>query len=120
MAERSGRETTRDRVPRRDERGDERPRGDDRWRDGLRGPEAARRAREQLAELTGRETVSVSGLRRTDDGWEVTVEVVELERVPPTTNVMGSYEVELDPNGDLVGYELVERYHRGQVGGSDR
>ena len=86
----------------------------------LSGPEAARLAKEQLAEITGLEAASVSGLSRTDDGWRVVVELVELERVPPTTNVMGRYEVELDRDGELVGYEQVERYHRGQVvGGED-
>ena len=43
------------------------------------------------------------------------VEVVELERIPPTMNVIGSYDVELDAEGTLVGYERVRRYHRGQV-----
>jgi hypothetical protein len=84
-------------------------------RNGLRGVDAARRARQQLEELTGNEAVSVSALSKTDDGWTVRVEIVEVEKVPPTTNVMGSYEVNLDDEGDLVGYELVHRYYRGRV-----
>jgi|SRR5207248_6553525 len=85
----------------------------------LGGPVAARLAKQQLEEITGHEAVSVSGLSRTEDGWRVVVELVELERVPPTTNVMGRYEVELDRDGELVGYEQVERYHRGQVSGGE-
>ena len=79
------------------------------------GGDAVRLGREQLEDLTGRPTESVSALRRTDDGWEMRVEVVELERIPPTMNVIGSYDVELDAEGTLVGYERVRRYHRGQV-----
>jgi Gas vesicle synthesis protein GvpO len=81
----------------------------------LRGADAVRLAREQISDLTGHPTESVSALRRGDDGWEMRVEVVELERIPPTMNVMGSYDVELDDQGILVAYERVRRYHRGQV-----
>jgi len=87
---------------------------------GLPGLDAARMAKEQLQELTGHPADSVSAMTRSDDGWLVRVELVELERVPPTTNVMGSYEVELDGNGELMGYELIRRYHRGSVGGEDQ
>ena len=89
---------------------------DGRTKGGLGGMDAARRAKEQLEELTGHEADSVSAMSRTDDGWMIRVEMVELERVPPTTNVMGSYEVEVDRNGELASYELIRRYHRGQVG----
>ena len=79
------------------------------------GADAVRMAREQLAELTGHRVESVSGLSRSEEGWEVRVELVELERTPPTTNVLGSYEVQLDEEGNLVGYERVRRYHPGRT-----
>ncbi len=82
----------------------------------LHGVEAARLAREQLEELTGHPADSVSAMTRSDDGWLIRVELVELERVPPTMNVMGSYEAQLDQAGELMGYELIRRYHRGHVG----
>jgi hypothetical protein len=81
----------------------------------ITGVQAVRLAKEQLAELTGHEADSASALTRTDDGWQVRVEMIELERIPPTTNVMGSYEVELDGEGNLVEYGRVRRYHSGQV-----
>ncbi len=81
----------------------------------VRGRDVVRLAKEQLAELTGHRAAWVSALTRSDDGWMVTVEVVEVERVPATTNVVGSYEVQLDQDGELVGYERVRRYHSGQV-----
>ena len=98
-----------------DEDRDRRTRGSKARGNGMSAPDAARRAMEQLEELTGEEAVSVSALGKTDDGWRLRVEIVEVEKVPPTTNVMGSYEVELDEDGELIGYELVRRYHRGQV-----
>jgi Gas vesicle synthesis protein GvpO len=79
------------------------------------GPELVRRARDQLVELTGRPAFGVSALTRSDDGWVARVEVVELERIPPSTSVVASYEVELDDDGNLVGYERTRRYHLSQT-----
>jgi len=66
----------------------------------------------QLAALTGREPESVLGVTRVDDGWELTVEVVELERIPPSTNLTAIYEAELDEEGNLVSYRRSGRDHR--------
>jgi len=82
---------------------------------GLSGTTAVQRARGCLEEILGRPCESVSALVRTDSGWTVTVEVREVERIPRTTDVLGSYVVTIDGQGELVGYELVRRYNRGQV-----
>ncbi len=73
--------------------------------------EAAR----QLAELTGKQPEAITGIERTDEGWLVMVDVVELHRVPATTDVLGRYEVETDDNGDLMGYRRASRYTRGST-----
>ena len=72
-------------------------------------------AREQLRQLHGADAESVSGFERLDDGWRVTLEVVELRRIPETTDVMASYAVDVDRNGDLVTYERVRRYQRSET-----
>jgi gas vesicle protein GvpO len=77
----------------------------------------ADRAREFLQELSGADVESVSGLDRTPSGWAVTVEAVEVRRIPESTDVLATYEVELDDDGDLVRYERLRRYARAQ---SDR
>ncbi|MGW1538821.1 gas vesicle protein GvpO [Streptomyces sp. NPDC002309] len=82
-------------------------------------PEAMRQASEQLAELLGRRPESVSALKPTDDGWEAEVEVVELERIPETTSVMASYEVAMDPAGQLLAYRRGRRYTRAQLDRSE-
>ena len=83
----------------------------------LSGPRAAALAQEQLEQLIQRPCESVSGLSRQDDGWIVSLEVVELERVPPTTDILATYRVELDQRGELMGYQRVQRYYRNQAGG---
>lgn len=82
----------------------------------LPGSKAVRMAKQHLAELTGQVAESVSGLTPTPDGgWKVILDLVELERIPQTTDVMASYELELDAQGELVGYRRISRYYRNQV-----
>lgn len=82
--------------------------------------ELARAARSQLGELTGRPPESVLGLHKEDDGWKVTIELVELSRVPNSTDLLGAYMVTLDDDGQLISYERVGRYQRGQAGGNEQ
>ncbi|MEV5954888.1 gas vesicle protein [Streptomyces sp. NPDC051987] len=77
--------------------------------------EVLRQARAQLAELTGMAAESVSSFEQTEDGWALEVEVLELPRVPDTMSLMASYQVELDPQGQLTGYRRVSRYERGRA-----
>ncbi|WP_028808893.1 gas vesicle protein [Streptomyces sp. 351MFTsu5.1] len=77
--------------------------------------EVLRQARAQLSELTGMTAENVSSFEQTEDGWSVEVEVLELSRVPDTMSLMASYQVELDPEGQLTGYRRVRRYERGRA-----
>lgn len=78
--------------------------------------EATRVAMEQLARLTGRAADSVSALARTEDGWRFEVEIVELERVPQTTSILGTYQVDTDERGNVTSYQRLRRYTRSQAG----
>jgi gas vesicle protein GvpO len=73
------------------------------------------RARAQLEALLDRKPESVSALERTDDGWLVTLEVVEVSRIPESTDVLASYELELDDDRNLRRYARVRRYNRSQA-----
>lgn len=75
-----------------------------------------RRGVEQLCALTGRTFDTVSGLESTDAGWRLQVDVVELERIPSSTDVLASYAVTLDQSGGLLAYDRVRRYVRNQAG----
>lgn len=79
--------------------------------------ELARTAVRTLAQLTGRRPESVLGLSKQEDGWQILVEVVELQRVPSSTDLLGCYAVSLDQDGEVVGYERQRRYQRGSTGG---
>lgn len=72
-------------------------------------------ALEELSALVGCPAEGVSGIRKNDGGWIVTVEVMELGRVPETTDVMASYDVHVDQDGDVMEYQRLRRYLRAQV-----
>jgi hypothetical protein len=84
--------------------------------DKMKAKDIAERAVEQMQELIGRQVESVTGLEKDGDDWTVTLEVLELERIPNTTDVLGSYEVKVDGDGDLTGAQRTRRYARGESG----
>ncbi|MEW1613934.1 MULTISPECIES: gas vesicle protein [unclassified Streptomyces] len=79
------------------------------------GPEhAARAACRSLEALISHPAEGVSAIRRSDDdGWCVVVDVLEVARIPDTTSLLASYEVQLDKAGELMEYTRVRRYRRG-------
>jgi len=77
--------------------------------------QVARLVAGELGELLGREPEGVVGLARTEDGWRVGVEVLEIRRVPDTADVLAEYEVDTDARGRIQGYRRTRRYERGRV-----
>jgi hypothetical protein len=82
-----------------------------------RGVQFARRAMDTLAELVGCPAEGITGIRRNDNGWVVEVEVLEVERLPETSDVLASYEVEIDNDGEIVEFRRLRRYLRTQTEG---
>lgn len=78
--------------------------------------DAIRAAREVVVELTGKQVEGISAFSRSDEGgWTVCLDVVELVRVPSSTDLLATYEVCLDEGGGLVDMERRRRYTRNQV-----
>jgi hypothetical protein len=74
------------------------------------------KARKQVEDLAGVHAETVSGLVPDGgDGWAVTVEAVELARVPNTMDLMGTYEVTFSDDGQLRGFHRVARYTRAAI-----
>ena len=76
---------------------------------------AARRAAELVATLSGRTPESVISIERTDGGWRVGVEVVEVARIPDSADILAVYDVHLDEDGGLASYRRLDRYARGHA-----
>jgi Gas vesicle synthesis protein GvpO len=76
---------------------------------------AIRTARELLTEVVGKPVESVSGVGHSEDGWSIALDVVELSRIPPSTDLLATYQVALDQRGDLVDLVRTRRYMRNQA-----
>lgn len=77
--------------------------------------ELARTALATVEQMTGYRSEAVTGLEWDGDSWRVTVDALELPRIPNTTDVLGAYEVRLDDGGTLRGYRRVRRFVRGDA-----
>ena len=82
----------------------------------MSGREAIQRVRRDLPELLGHPVDAVLGLEPGEGtGWNVTIQVVELSRIPHSTDVLGAYTVTLDEQGELQSYKRQRRYYRNQA-----
>ncbi len=84
--------------------------------DGLSAGAAAQAGLRQIAELTGKSPEGVTGVEPTEDGWLVSVEVLEDRRIPSSADILALYEAELDPDGSLLAYRRTRRYLRNRSG----
>lgn len=68
-----------------------------------------------VGQLTGYRAEAVTGLEWDGEFWQVTVDALEMARIPDTTDVLGSYMVQLDERGTLRGYRRMRRFQRGHA-----
>lgn len=80
----------------------------------LTAAQAGRQGLEQIAELTGKQPEGVTGVERDEDGWQVTVEVVEDRRIPSSSDLLATYQTLLTEDGEVASYRRVRRYSRGR------
>lgn len=75
----------------------------------------AERAKAELSRITGLTADHVSGVRNDADGWRVTVDLIELKRIPASTDVLAAYAAVYTLNGSLLSYQRTRRYYRDQL-----
>ncbi|WP_052207138.1 gas vesicle protein GvpO [Sinomonas humi] len=108
----------RDERDERDEREDQDREREQPAKKGLSTTRLAQSAVAQLQQLTTRDIEAVVGMSRNENGnLTVILEVVESAHFPDSADIMAEYSVEVDPQGDLVGYSRGPRYQRGRPTG---
>ena len=78
----------------------------------LSAVELGRAAMRTVEELTGYTAEAVTALEGGGEFWEISVDALELSRIPDTTDVLGEYIVRLDEDGNLRGYHRQRRFQR--------
>ena len=77
--------------------------------------EIVKRAQEDFARLSKMPVDGVIGLSKTEEGWVVLLEALERRAIPDTMDVLGVYEVRLDSEGNLLGFERKKLRKRGET-----
>lgn len=60
------------------------------------------RAREELSKLTGLELSSVLGATKTEEGWKISIELVEKYSIPDQMDILAVYDTILDDDGNML------------------
>ncbi|AGI68582.1 gas vesicle protein GvpO [Octadecabacter antarcticus 307] len=61
----------------------------------------------------------VTGIKKVEHGWELLITLVELSRIPSSSDVLAEYAVSLDGIGEIISYKQVQRFLRNQIGIDD-
>ena len=86
-----------------------------RSREEMSASTAASKALSHTADLITQNPAGVTSVEPDEDGWLVEVEVLEERRIPSSSDMLALYEIELDPDGDLLAYRRTKRYARGRT-----
>ena len=60
-----------------------------------------------MEELLDKKAESVISVTKEENEWKVLVEVLERRAVPDSQDLLGRYELRLDENKELLGYERI-------------
>lgn len=69
--------------------------------------EIIEKAKEDLEDLLDKEIVGVVSAQKAEEGWEVEMEVLERKSVPDSQNLLGTYALELNEEGEIEGYNRI-------------
>lgn len=77
--------------------------------------EVVKTARQRLGELTGLPIGSTVSVRMGECGWCVQVEVVEKESIPDSQDILATYELQVDQDGEILDMSRVGMRKRSDV-----
>jgi len=81
----------------------------------MEADEAIKKVEENFARLSKMPVAGVVGLSKTEEGWVVLLEALERRAIPDTMDILGLYEVRLDNDGNLLGFERKRLRKRGET-----
>jgi hypothetical protein len=81
----------------------------------MNAEEIIRKAQEDYSRVSKIKVDGVTGLSKTEDGWVVLLEALERRAIPDTMDVLGVYEVRVDNEGNLLGFQRKKLRKRGET-----
>jgi hypothetical protein len=78
-------------------------------------PDLVKKARLQLGELIGLKVSSTVSVRKEEAGWRVHVEVVEKRSLPDSQDILATYDLAVDQDGNVLDFSRVGMRRRADV-----
>lgn len=78
----------------------------------LTAAQAIEQAEEQLNKLIDRKTSCALGVSKDEEGWHVSLEMLERKAIPEHMDLLAQYDVLLDEDGNIVKFERGDIRHR--------
>ncbi len=79
------------------------------------GIQIAHLIKQQLVELTHFKSDTISAISKDEQGWHIFVEMVEMKRIPESSDMLATYETLADDEGNMISFHRVRRYLRQQI-----
>ena len=67
-------------------------------------PQLIEKAREELSKVTGLELSSTVGAAKDEEGWRVSIEMVEKHSLPDQMDILAIYEALMNDEGSLISF----------------
>jgi len=80
----------------------------------MKPADVALRVKKELSSLTGLAPDTVSSIEKAENDWKVILEMVEMVRIPNSSDMLGTYVALADERGELVSYHRTRRYLRAE------
>ncbi len=75
----------------------------------------ALKAKTELEQITGLRPNTVSKVQKENTGWLVNIDMIEHKSIPESRDVIATYELMLDGDGNMLNYQRVRRFIRGDT-----
>ena len=77
--------------------------------------EAVKTVLAEFPTLTNLKASGVIGISHGEEGWVVSIEMLEKKSIPDSMDVLGLYEVKVDDRGKIVDFSRVKLRKRGDT-----
>jgi hypothetical protein len=78
-------------------------------------PSLVEDTKRQMTAITGLPPDTISRFDRAESGWTLAIDMVEHRSVPRTQDLLASFEVILDDDGQITSWRRTGRFVRGQA-----
>ena len=77
--------------------------------------ELAQKAKTRVEQVTGLKASSVIGVAKEEGQWVIALEMLEKKSIPDSMDILGTYEVKMDGEGNVLDFARTRLRRRGDT-----